>query len=207
MKRFEERDVSHFYDLLQHNPELGLTQLNVLDGDHLIGVGLFDNVEDFLAECKRYNGLGQIHAGVNPRSLNLLDAYGGLKNRIRSLFVDVVTDEDIACVTGIVVRDVGQLTDAAQAYMRDISVLDDGRLFFPMDNPLDFQDRSRRKLSKLLASWVFGEADFQNVNLMRMVSVPGTAKQDSSFFRPRVRFRKFRPFILEGISEAILEQE
>ncbi|MBT5831562.1 MAG: hypothetical protein HOH77_15345, partial [Candidatus Latescibacteria bacterium] len=59
----------------------------------------------------------------------------------------------------------------------------------------------------LLASWVFGEADFQNVNLMRMVSVPGTAKQDSSFFRPRVRFRKFRPFILEGISEAILEQE
>jgi len=206
MKRFEERDVRRFYDLLQHTPELGFTQLNAVDGDQLIGVGLFDNEEDFVAECKRYNELGQIYAGVNPRSLNLLDAYGGLKNRIRSLFVDVFNDEDIACVTGIVVRDVGQLTDEAQAYMRDISVLDDGRLFFPMDKPLDFQDRSRRKLSRLLASWFFGEADFQNVNLMRMVTVPGTAKQGGFFLRPRVRFRKFRPFILDGISDAILEQ-
>lgn len=207
MKRFEERDVHRFYDLLQHAPEIGLTQLNVLDGDQLIGVGLFDNEADFVAECNRYNELGQIYAGVNPRTLSLLDAYGGLKNRVRSLFVDVVNDEDIACVTGIVVRDVGQLTEAAQAYMRDISVLDDGRLFFPMDKPLDFQERSRRRLSKVLSSWFFGEPDFQSVNLVRMVAVPGTAKQDGSFFRPRVRFRKFRPFILDGISAAILEQE
>lgn len=207
MKRFDERDVRRFYDLLQHKPELGLTQLNASDGDHLIGVGLFDNEEDFVSECRRYSGLGQLYAGVNPRSQKLLDAYGGLENRMRSLFVDVVTEDDIACVTSIVVRDVGQLTEAAEVYKRDASVLDGGGLFFPMDDPLDFQDQNQQKLSKLLARWFFGEADFQKVNLKRMVLVPGTAKKDGNWFRPRARFRKYRPYILEGISAAIREQE
>jgi len=58
MKRFHERDVRRFYDLLQHKSGLGLTQLNVLDGENLIGVGLFDNEDDFVDECSRYNTLG-----------------------------------------------------------------------------------------------------------------------------------------------------
>ncbi len=205
MKRFEERDVRRFYDLLQHKPELGLTQLNAYDDDQLIGVGLFDNEDDFVAECERYNELGQVYAGVNPRSKSLLDMYGGLKNRLRSLFVDVVTEDDIACVTSVVVRDIGQLTEAAQAHMRDVSVLDDGMLFFPMDEPLEFQDQNRQKLPKLLARWFFGEADFQKVNLKRLVQVPGNAKKDGNWFRPRVRFKKYKPYILEGISADILK--
>jgi len=205
MKRFEERDVRRFYDLLQHKPELGLTQLNAYDGDHLIGVGLFDNEDDFVAECERYNDLGQIYAGVNPRSKALLDMYGGLKNRMRSLFVDVVTEDDLSCVTGVVVRDIGQLTEAAQAHMRDICVLDDGMLFFPMDEPLEFHDQNRQRLPKLLARWFFGEADFQKVNLKRLVLVPGSAKQNGNWFRPRVRFKKYKPYILDGISAHILK--
>lgn len=207
MKRFDEQDVRRFYDLLQHKPELGLTQLNAFDGEQLIGVGLFDNEDDFVSECERYNELGQVFAGVNPRAKRLLDEYGGLKNRMRSLFVDVVTEDDVACVTGVVVRDVGQLTDAAHHYSRDVSVLDDGRLFFPMDEPLEFQEKNHQRLPRLLAQWFFGEADFQNVNLMRMVAVPGTAKPDGTWWRPRVRFRKYKPFILEGISTAIWDQK
>ena len=207
MKRFDEKEVGRFYDLLQHKPELGLTQINASDGDHLIGVGLFDNEKDFVSECARYNGLGQIYAGVNPRSRKLLDSYGGLNNRMRSLFVDVVTEDDLACVTGVVVRDVGQLTEAAQAYERDVSILDGGGLFFAMDEPLEFQDQDRKNLSERLTRWFFGESDFQKVNLMRMVLVPGTAKKDGNWFRPRARFRKFRPYILEGISTAIRQQD
>lgn len=207
MKRFHEADVRRFYDLLQHKPELGLTQLNAYEGEQLIGVGLFDNEDDFVEECRRYNELGHVVAGVNPRHKKLLDEYGGLKNRLRSLFIDVVTDDDIACVTAVVVRDVGQLTAAAQKYMRDVSILDDGRLFFPMDESMEFQEKNHQRLPTLLANWFFGEADFQSVNLGLKVAVPGTAKPDGTWLRPRVRFRKYRPFILEGISKAIWEHK
>ena len=203
MKRFDERDVRRFYDLLQHKPELGLTQLSAFDGEQLIGVGLFDNEEDFVAECERYNDLGQVYAGVNPRSLSLLDAYGGLENRVRSLFADVVREDDLACATCVAVKDVGQLTDAALVYRKDVSVLDDGTWFFPLDEPLKFDADRPKRLRRFLARWFFGESDFQNVNLMRLVGVPGTAKEDGNWFRPRVRFRKYRPYILEGISEQI----
>ena len=204
MKSFDEGEVRRLYDLLQHNPDLGLTQLNVLDGDHLIGVGLFDNAEDFVSECRRYNTLGQIYAGVNPRTKKLLDQYAGLKNRLRSLFVDVVTDDDLACVTGVAVKDVGQLTEGALAFRKDVSILDDGTWFFPMDAPLNFQGQNNNQLQKRLAEWFFGEADFQNVNLSRLMAVPGTARAGATRFRPRVRFKKYRPYILEGISTAIL---
>ena len=93
MKRFHERDVRRFYDLLQHKSDLGLTQLNVVDDENLIGVGLFDNEDDFVSECSRYNTLGLLQAGVNPRSSHLLDDYAGLQNRIRTLFSDVVSKQ------------------------------------------------------------------------------------------------------------------
>ena len=39
MNAFNEQDVRRHYDLLQHKPELGLTQLKAMDGDQVIGIG------------------------------------------------------------------------------------------------------------------------------------------------------------------------
>ena len=89
MSRFSERDVRRCYDLLQHGPEIGLTQLKAIESGQIIGLGLFDNEDDFVAECSRYNALGNLYVGVNPRSTDLLDQFGGLKNRIRSVWTDI----------------------------------------------------------------------------------------------------------------------
>ena len=131
MKRFNKRDVKRIYDLLQHDAEHGLTQLNALDGEDLIGAGLFDNEDDFVSECERYNTLGALWVGINPRSKQLLDEYSGLHNRMRTLITDVVSLKDIACVTGFVASEPLQLTEAALAYQKDVSVLSDGAFFFP----------------------------------------------------------------------------
>lgn len=207
MKRFNERDVRRFYDLLQHDSELGLTQLNAMDGDNLIGVGLFDNADDFVKECNRYNTLGRLRAGVNPRSLDLLDEYGGLENRMRTLIIDVVSLKDIACVTGVVATEPGQLTEAALVYQKDVSVLDEGAFFFPMDKPIPIEDGRPGRLAKQVAQWFFGEATLTKVDLLQMVSVPGTAHPESTWLHPRVRFRKYRPYILDSITAAIRGDE
>lgn len=207
MKRFSERDVRRFYDLLQHDPKIGVTQVNVMDGDHLIGVGLFDNEDDFASECQRYNTLGLLQAGINPRSLDLLGEYGGLKNRIRSLFSDVVSLQDIAAVTGVVASAMGQITEAALVYRKDISVLGDGRLFFPLDEEIVIEDKRPGRLAKKIAQWFFGEDTLTKVELRRMVSIPGTADPEGTWFHPRIRFRKYRPYVLDGITKAIRGEE
>ena len=203
MKRFHERDVRRFYDLLQHKSDLGLTQLNVMTDENLIGVGLFDNEDAFVSECLRYNTLGLIQAGVNPRSSHLLDQYGGLQNRIRSLFSDVVSKEDIACITSIVISEPGQLTEAALAYQNDVSVLGDGALFFPMDREIAIENDQPNRTARQIAEWFLGEATLSRIDLTRMVPVPGTSDPEGTWFHPRLRFRKYRPYILDGISEAI----
>ena len=221
MKRFNARDVRRFYDLLQHKPDSGeknpdegdddkpggLTQLNVFDEDHLIGVGLFDNEDDFVAECERYNTLGVLHVGINPRSSHLLEEYSGLKNRIRSLFTDVVSRHDIASVTGLVVSEPGQLTRAARAYQKDVSILGDGAWFFPLDEEILLEDVRPRRLAKQVAQWFFGEATLTQVDLTQMVPVPGTSDPEGNWFHPRIRFRKYRPYFLEGIATAIRGEE
>ena len=203
MKRFHERDVRRFYDLLQHEARSGLTQLNAIDGDHLIGVGLFDNEGDFVSECLRYNTLGLLQAGVNPRASHLLDEYGGLQNRIRTLFSDIVSKRDIACVTGIVISEPGQLTEAALAYQKEVSALGDGALFFPLDEEIAIENARPNRTAKQIAEWFWGEATLSSVDLTCMVSVPGTSDPEGTFFHPRLQFRKYRPYILEGISAAI----
>lgn len=203
MRRFHERDVRRFYDLLQHGAKSGFTQINVMDEDHLIGVGLFDNEDDFVAECRRYNALGLLQAGVNPRSAQLLDEYGGLQNRIRTLFSDIVSKRDIACVTAVVISEPGQLTEAALAYQKDVSVLGDGALFFPLDGEISIEKDRPNRTAKQIAEWFLGEATLSDIDLTHMVAVPGTADPEGTFFHPRLRFRKYRPYILEGISAAI----
>ena len=158
MRRFHERDVRRFYDLLQHGAKSGLTQINVMDEDHLIGVGLFDNEDDFAAECRRYNTLGLLQAGVNPRSAQLLDEYGGLQNRIRTLFSDIVSKRDIACVTAVVISEPGQLTEPALAYQKDVSVLGDGALFFPLDGEISIEKDRPNRTAKQIAD-VLGRGD------------------------------------------------
>ena len=223
MKRFVERDVRRFYDLLQHksdsdsekkesdevedDPSSGLTQLNVIDDGHLIGVGLFDNEDDFVSECERYNTLGVLRVGINPRSKRLLEEYGGLHNRIRSLFTDVVDRHEIASVTGLMVSEPGQLTRQALDFKKDVSVMGDGSWFFPFDEAILLEDMRPRRLAKQIAEWFFGEATLTKVELDQMVPVPGTQDPEGTLFHPRIRFRKFRPYILEGIAKAIRGEE
>lgn len=202
MQPFKERDVRRFCDLLQHK-DRGVTQLNALDGRNLIGVGLFDNEDDFVLECHRYNELGQLYAGVNPRAARLLDEYGGLKNRMRTLFVDVVTVSDVASVTAVVVEKAGDLTPAARKYMRDVSRLDDGSLFFPMDAPVAIEAGQYEAVGNAVLRWFFGSSQNVSADLLQMVPVPGTAKPNGTWWRPRFRFQKYRPYILEGIAGAI----
>ncbi len=203
MRPFNEKDVRRFYDLLQHKPELGLTQLNALDGANLIGVGLFDNESDFMAECKRYNELGQLYAGINPRALHLLDEYGGLKNRMRTLFVDVVTVSDIAHVTGQVIANKDGLTDAALKFLRDTSRLDDGAYFFPLDKPIVIEKEKHEAVIHAVTKWFLGTSDSFQIDLLQMVPVTGTARPNKTWWYHRFYFQKYRPYILEGIADAI----
>jgi hypothetical protein len=207
MKRFDERDIRRFYDLLQHDSKHGLTQLNAMDGENLIGIGLFDNEEDFVSECKRYNTLGALWVGVNPRSKNLLDEYGGLLNRMRTLIIDVVSLKDVVSVTGFVASEPGQLTEAALAYQKDVSVLGDGAFFFPMDKPISIEDDRPGRLAKQVAQWFFGEATLTKVDLLQMVPIPGIADPEGTWFQPRVKFSKYRPYILDGIATAVRGEE
>ena len=161
MKSFSERDVRRHYDLLQHRPELGLTQMKATDGEHVIGIGLFDNEPDFVSECRRYNGLGTLSVGVNPRSNRLLHDYGGLKNRIRTLFMDVVEEGDIDYVTGLAVRDPERLARPPRKYLRDASVFADGEVFFPLDKAAPVSRDSRHNVRRQLDVWLFGADRFR----------------------------------------------
>ena len=182
MRSFNERDVRRHYDLLQHRPELGLTQLKALDGEDIIGIGLFDNEEDFVSESRRYNGLGDLYVGVNPRSLRLLDEYGGLKNRMRTLFMDVVEKKDIDYVTGVAVPGRERLSGAAQKYRCDASVLFDGEVLFPMNEPIRTSQGGREEVRQKIAFWSYGEIHAEPPSLMQFVRVIGTAVQGGGGF-------------------------
>lgn len=203
MRSFSERDVRRHYDLLQHRPELGLTQLKALDGEDIIGIGLFDNEEDFVSESRRYNGLGDLYVGVNPRSLRLLDEYGGLKNRMRTLFMDVVEKKDIDYVTGVAVAGRERLSEAAQKYRRDASVLFDGEVLFPMNEPIRTSQDNREEVRQKIAFWAYGEIHAEPPSLMQFVRVIGTSVQGRGWFHRRTRFQKYRPYILDGIASEI----
>ncbi|MDE2886825.1 MAG: hypothetical protein OXR72_01340 [Gemmatimonadota bacterium] len=207
MKSFSERDVRRHYDLLQHGPELGLTHLKATDGDHVIGIGLFDNEADFVSECRRYNGLGTLHVGVNPRSNRLMEDYGGLRNRMRTLFADVVAEGDIDFVTGMAVCNPDQLVRASRQFLRDASVLADGEVFFPLDKAMPVSPDSLSKIRRRLDAWLYGEVDSNGIDLMQFVRVAGTAAADGGWFRRRTMFRKFRPYIMDGITAEIEDQK
>ena len=202
MSSFSERDVRRQYDMLQHDPELGLTELKAMDAGQIIGIGLFDNEDDFISECFRYNELGELHASVNPRSLSILNDYGGLKNRMRTLFTDVVSEKDIEYVTGLVLPDSEGLSEAARAFLPDVCHLADSELFLPMDEPISIENDDRDGMSKAIARWVYGDIN-KTLDLAQFTRVMGTAISGGSWFGKRTRFKKFRPYILEGISAQI----
>ena len=205
MRSFSERDVRRHYDLLQHGRELGLTQLKVLDGTHILGIGLFDTEDDFVAECRRYNGLGVLYVGVNPRSLRLLKDLGGLRNRVRTLFQEVVGESGIDHVTGIVVPGRSALTERANRYCRDTTVLSERALFFPMDEPIPVQDSSRREVQERIAFWLYGDNGRPAPPLTHFTRVVGTMAPDGGWLRRRTRFWRYRPYILDGITAEILK--
>ncbi len=203
MKSFSERDVRRHYDLLQHGPELGLTHLKATDGDHVIGIGLFDNEADFVSECLRYNGLGTLTVGVNPRSNRLMEDYGGLKNRMRTLFKDVVAEDDIDFVTGMAVREPERLVQPPRKFLRDASVFADGEVFFPLDKAMPVSRDSLRNVRRQLDFWLFGAYDSGGIDLMQFVRVAGTAAADGGWFKRRTAFKRFRPYIMDGIAAEI----
>lgn len=205
MKSFSERDVRRHYDLLQHSPELGLTHLIATDGDHVIGIGLFDNEADFVSECRRYNGLGTLNVGVNPRSNRLMEDYAGLRNRMRTLFMDVVTEGDIDFVTGMAVGNPDRLVQPPRKFLRDASVLADGEVFFPLDKAMPVSRESRQNVRRRLDVWLYGESGSDGIDLMQFVRVAGTAAAGDGWFRRRTIFKRFRPYIMDGISAEIAD--
>ena len=206
MSTFSERDVRRHYDLLQHKTELGLTQLKAMVGEDIIGLGLFDNEDDFLSECRRYNELGELYVGVNPRTVRLLEDYGGLRNRMRTLFIDVVAEGDIDFVTGLVVSadDRPRLSDRARAFLDDASVLHGGLSFFPLDEPIEAPREKQADIGSRVCEWAFGAQPDGSTSLMQYVRVCGTAVARRSWIRKRTKFGRFRPFIMEGISAQIM---
>ncbi len=203
MKSFSERDVRRHYDLLQHRPELGLTQLKAMDGDHVIGIGLFDNEADFVSECRRYNGLGTLYVGVNPRSNRLLQDYGGLKNRMRTLFMDVVAEGDIDFITGMAVFDPERLVSPARKFLRDASVLTEREVFIPLDTAMPVSRESLHEVRRRLGIWLYGKGESDRIDVMQCVRVVGTAVPHGGWFKRRAVFKKYRPYIMDGITSEI----
>lgn len=202
MKSFNERDVRRHYDLLQHVPESGLTHLKAMDGIHIFGVGLFDNEDDFVSECERYNKLGTLYVGVNPRDPDLLDQYGGLHNRMRSLFRDVVESVHVSRVTGIAVPAGQALAPEAKEFSRAATRFSNGDLFFALDSPLEIPEGAYDQLESSIGRWLYGD-DSTLVPLIQFTPVMGTSLTHGSWFRRRYRFRHYRPYVLEGIHTAI----
>ena len=203
MKSFSERDVRRHYDLLQHSPGLGLTQLKAMDGNHVIGIGLFDNEADFVSECRRYNGLGTLYVGVNPRSNRLMEDYGGLQNRMRTLFMDVVAEGDIDFVTGMAAGDPERLVQPPRRFLRDASVFADFEVFFPLDKAIPVSSESQKKVRRQLNTWFYGQSDTEGIDLMQFVRVVGTALPDGGWLKRRTAFRKYRPYMMDGITAEI----
>ena len=199
MTQINPKDISRCYDLLQHDPEQGLTQLLARDSEQIIGLGLFDNEDDFVMECERYNGLGDLFVGVNPRSNRLLDCYGGLKNRMRSVFVDVSDPTLIDYVTGIVIPGGLALSAEGEQYKREVSLLHDRERFFALGSPIPVG------LADDLVNWIVEPDGIWSYRPDQYVQVPGTALMDGSLFTRRATFRRYRPYRLDGLSTAILE--
>ena len=204
---FNERDVRRHFDLLQHEGEVGLAQLVAREGEDVIGMGLFDNEADFLSECRRYSEVGILYVGVNPRSVRLLDEYAGLKNRLRTLFTDIVTPDDIDYVTGLAVPPDLALSEAALEYIQDVTILDGGEHFFPLDEPLFLKDSEMDDPQADLSRWFFKDPPPEYPFLDQYTQVMGTALVQPTWRRRRARFRKYRPYVLEGITAKILNRD
>ena len=195
MKWFSERDVRRHYDLLQHTEDRGVTALMARDDEQVIGLGLFDNEEDFVSECARYNRNGSLFVGVNPRKVAILDGYGGLRNRIRTLFSDISDTSDVGFVTGLAVPADVSIPSEMAGFARDASVLSDGQKFFALDEPLELDGNAAAFEGALQAriapNWSYG--------LLQYVPVAGTAHPTPHLFRRRFSFKRYRPYFIEGL--------
>ena len=198
MSRFSERDVRRCYDLLQHGPEIGLTQLKAIESGQIIGLGLFDNEDDFVAECSRYNALGNLYVGVNPRSPDLLDQFGGLKNRIRSVWTDIWVGAKISLITGVAVPEDVVLSEEATALHGEASVLFDRETFFALGRPVSAISAESVK------TWFAGPGGRFDYSTDQDIRIPGTARMDGSLLTRRVVFRRYRPYQLNEISDGIV---
>ncbi len=198
MRWFRERDVRRQYDLLQHTEERGVTALLASDRDQVIGLGLFDNEDDFVSECARYNRNGMLYVGVNPRRTSLLDDYGGLRNRVRTLISDVCVTDDVNFVTGLAVPSSTVLSDEMTAFANDASVLNDGHTFFALDEALKVEEDAE-SLEHRVKQRITGFPTGWSYRLLQYIPVVGTARAEPGLFKRRFRFRRFRPYFIDGL--------
>ena len=81
------------------------------------------------------------------------------------------------------------------------------RYFFSMDREIAIENGRPNRTARQIAEWFLGEATLSRIDLSSMVSVPGTSDPEGTWFHPRLQFRKYRPYILDGISEAIVNTD
>jgi len=96
---FSEKDVRLTYQYLNHQSH-GVTEVRVIRPQGgIVGIGYFDNEDDFVAACKAHNGRANIYAGIQPRPNRFLkDA----PNQVRALNRGA-TDDDIETITSVVI--------------------------------------------------------------------------------------------------------
>lgn len=199
MNWFSERDVRRHYDLLQHTEDRGVTALLASDEDHVIGLGLFDNEDDFVSECARYNRNGILSVGVNPRRSALLDDYGGLRNRVRTLFSDICELKDISYLTGVAVPVSSELPAEMEGFVKDASVLTDGQMLFALDEALSL-DCDADSVELTLQDRITSSTGWP-YSLLQYVPVAGTALAEPGILRRRFGFRRYRPYFIAGLRD------
>ena len=114
------------------------------------------------------------------------------------MFTDVTEGTEIEHVTGIAVPGSVRLSPEASKFRRETSILHDRELFFPLETSLDARAAGQ------IARWVTGSTESWTCDVTHFVRVPGTAIQGGGFFSRRVKFRRYRPYLLAEVSEAIL---
>lgn len=165
------KNIREFYRRL--NPRYGVTELVVIDPGKkgVIATGFFDNENDFVSWCQRYNGKYNIYAGRNPRPGRLFSGFES-RNRLEARIRRRAKDTDITHITAISldidpIRPKGTSStnnqhktaiDFASRLQKDSGgwVDDSGNgayLWIPFANPIKIDDDNREEIKEKCRLW------------------------------------------------------
>ena len=203
--KFNEREVRRHYRLLRHERKEWMTEVKATIGRRTIGIGFFDNAEDFVRESYRYDGVANLYTGVNPRSMESLSKWRGLRNRIRTLFSEVASEDDVNVVTAVLAGKDTPLSINAQNHLKEVSMFSEGELFFLLDLPIPVDHENRARVKVSIARWLCGPTfRVPEYHLDRSVRIMGTRIVVGEEPGAVVRFKKYRPEPIRGLSRIIL---